>query len=507
MSLIVIVDDRATNRSIYARLAQTIGEGVIVRPFGDPVEALKWLGRNRPDLIVTDYDMPQIDGEEFISRFRGLPHSAGVPIMMITVCDQRKLRLRALESGATDFLSSPIDHYEFVMRARNLLKLSRGAESRGEGARPVPPPPAPAGLFPEARRFYAECAAAGPYALHAIALDEAAEAEGFAAQAQGRLRGGDRLVRIEPQLFVLLQKGVAGPGDAEACARRLAGLDAAAGARIGSALPQQGEGAAEERAEACLREALERARPRGGARTDARRDGREWRFLPRVDLLSGAIAGAQVMRAGAPAEIAETDDARAVLACIASLRVTGRQGLRFGLRLRPGCGGAATALRLAPLLSAARVAPARLDLHICAREALLNSACVQAEARALKALGVGLTLDLGALGPQDLRQGDQWAGLLGAFVDHWCDAVKFPCTETSAIPAARLLRRLLARRAGRAPLLADGVAEPEWLWPLARAGVSMAQGPCFGEPFAARDLRALVAARFAETTAFAEPRA
>jgi DNA-binding response OmpR family regulator len=63
--------------------------------------------------------MPQMDGEEFISRFRGLPHSAGVPIMMITVCDQRKLRLRALESGATDFLNTPIDHCEFLTRARN----------------------------------------------------------------------------------------------------------------------------------------------------------------------------------------------------------------------------------------------------------------------------------------------------------------------------------------------------------------------------------------------------
>ena len=119
MTLIVIVDDRATNRTIYSRLALTIGEGVTVRAFADAAEALKWLGRNRPDLIVTDYDMPQMDGEEFISRFRGLPHSAGVPIMMITVCDQRKLRLRALESGATDFLNTPIDHCEFLTRARN----------------------------------------------------------------------------------------------------------------------------------------------------------------------------------------------------------------------------------------------------------------------------------------------------------------------------------------------------------------------------------------------------
>ena len=48
--------------------------------------------------------------------------------MMITVNDQRTLRLRALESGATDFLTTPIDHFEFLSRARNLLKLSQSAQ-------------------------------------------------------------------------------------------------------------------------------------------------------------------------------------------------------------------------------------------------------------------------------------------------------------------------------------------------------------------------------------------
>ena len=48
-----------------------------------------------------------------------------VPIIVITAYDDRAFRLRALEAGATDFLRSPVDHYEFVTRARNLLKLQR----------------------------------------------------------------------------------------------------------------------------------------------------------------------------------------------------------------------------------------------------------------------------------------------------------------------------------------------------------------------------------------------
>src|SRR5208283_352554 len=66
MTLIAIVDDRVTNRTIYSRLALSIGEGVTVRAFGDPCEALEWLESNRPDLIVTDHDMPNLDGGEFI---------------------------------------------------------------------------------------------------------------------------------------------------------------------------------------------------------------------------------------------------------------------------------------------------------------------------------------------------------------------------------------------------------------------------------------------------------
>ena len=63
------------------------------------------------------------DGAEFIRRFREIPRAADIPIVVITVYEERGYRLRALEAGATDFLNSPVDHHEFVTRARNLLKL------------------------------------------------------------------------------------------------------------------------------------------------------------------------------------------------------------------------------------------------------------------------------------------------------------------------------------------------------------------------------------------------
>ena len=496
MTLIVIVDDRATNRTIYTKLALTIGEGVTVRAFADAAEALKWLGRNRPDLIVTDYDMPQMDGEEFISRFRGLPHSAGVPIMMITVCDQRKLRLRALESGATDFLNTPIDHCEFLTRARNLLKLSRDAELRAEGASAtVFGAEAHSAFSEEARRLLAGCGEACDYALHVVTLEGAGDPFGLAASLQRQLRGGDSLARLDHRRFVILQKNVFGPTDAEACARRLSGLSAPTAFHVRTALPPDW-GDADQRAAACLREATA-ARQRGDAQGVAETS-IDWRFLPRVDLCTGDILGAQILADGSPIEAGDPQELQAALAAIASLRCVSRNPARFSLKLGLAGSGAASALalRLAPLLSKARISPARLNLQICAREALVDPTRAEAEAHALKMLGTGLILDLGALDPGDLRAGGHWVALLGAFTDTWCDAVQFSASGSRAFAVARRLRSLVVRRAGCAPpLLADGVSLAESLEPLLRAGATQAQGPCFGAPFSARDLRALFLAR------------
>jgi diguanylate cyclase (GGDEF)-like protein/PAS domain S-box-containing protein len=125
MSTIVIVDDQAVNRTIYAKIASSIEDDVCTRTFGDPQEALEALAKISPDLIITDYKMPGLNGAAFIRRVRAEPALADIPIIVITVFEDKAFRLRALDAGATDFLLSPIDHREFVTRARNLLKLRK----------------------------------------------------------------------------------------------------------------------------------------------------------------------------------------------------------------------------------------------------------------------------------------------------------------------------------------------------------------------------------------------
>src|SRR5437763_12207755 len=125
MSVVVILDDRATNRNIYTRLAASLEEGVAVTAFADPLMALEWLADHPADLVITDYKMPKLDGAQFTRRFRAQPSGVDTPVIVITVYEDRSLRLRALEAGATDFLQSPVDHQEFLTRARNLVKLSK----------------------------------------------------------------------------------------------------------------------------------------------------------------------------------------------------------------------------------------------------------------------------------------------------------------------------------------------------------------------------------------------
>ncbi len=120
---VVIVDDESTGRSILERIIQRVDEDLQILTFETARAALQWLQRHRADLIITDYRMPDLDGIEFIRRLRELECCETVPVMMITVVTERRVRHDALEAGATAFLTRPIDPVECGSSCRNLLKL------------------------------------------------------------------------------------------------------------------------------------------------------------------------------------------------------------------------------------------------------------------------------------------------------------------------------------------------------------------------------------------------
>ena len=130
MASILILDDRNTNRKILAQLAMSVEQGVAVRACASGEEGIAAAKEKAPDLVFSDFNMPGMNGAEFVAAFRKLNGCIDVPVIVVTAYEDREHRYRALEAGATDFLASPVDHHEFVVRARNLLALRRQSLAR-----------------------------------------------------------------------------------------------------------------------------------------------------------------------------------------------------------------------------------------------------------------------------------------------------------------------------------------------------------------------------------------
>lgn len=122
---VMVVDDQSTGRAILEQVVRSLDERVVVEGFARPVDAVVWAARRVADLVLVDYMMPDMDGIDFVKKLRELPGYAHVPIVMVTVHDDRKVRYAALDAGITDFLTKPVDPRECQARCRNLLTLRR----------------------------------------------------------------------------------------------------------------------------------------------------------------------------------------------------------------------------------------------------------------------------------------------------------------------------------------------------------------------------------------------
>jgi putative two-component system response regulator len=131
---VVVVDDEALIAEYVAKVVEELGTAD-VHVYSDPVRALEdWTSR-LPDLVITDYQMPGVNGVELIQRLRADPGAPQIPIIMVTADGQRETRHAALTAGASEFLRKPIDRDEVRIRARNMLALREGqrsAERRAE---------------------------------------------------------------------------------------------------------------------------------------------------------------------------------------------------------------------------------------------------------------------------------------------------------------------------------------------------------------------------------------
>jgi putative two-component system response regulator len=128
--VLLIVEDDGAERERLANVGSEIGFRVLQAPNGE--HALTLLRRVMPDIVVTDYYMPGLDGLGLVKRLRAHPRGARIPVMVITSDDLRRTKLRLLQAGADDFLVKPVDHLEFSARLGALARRGKLLDRMGQ---------------------------------------------------------------------------------------------------------------------------------------------------------------------------------------------------------------------------------------------------------------------------------------------------------------------------------------------------------------------------------------
>lgn len=118
---ILVVDDMEANRAVLARRLEKYGYSVISVDSGPA--ALARLAHAVPDIILLDYMMPQMNGIEVLHELRAKHETREVPVIMVTARAEGEATIEALEAGADDYVTKPIDFD--VLRARIETQLAK----------------------------------------------------------------------------------------------------------------------------------------------------------------------------------------------------------------------------------------------------------------------------------------------------------------------------------------------------------------------------------------------
>jgi len=118
--VLIIDDDEKDLRLMEAML---LPHGYHIAVVHDGKEALKKVGEISPDVILLDIMMPYIDGFKVLKQLKEAEETNSIPIVMVTALQEVEDRVKALDVGADDFLSKPVESTELRARVKSLLKV------------------------------------------------------------------------------------------------------------------------------------------------------------------------------------------------------------------------------------------------------------------------------------------------------------------------------------------------------------------------------------------------
>jgi class 3 adenylate cyclase len=118
---ILVVDDTPQNIKVLDAILSPRGYTVVSATSG--AEALQKVQSDAPDLILLDILMPGMSGYEVAQRLRGDPATRFLPIVMVTALGAQEEKVKAIDSGADDFLTKPVNQLELLARVKSLLRI------------------------------------------------------------------------------------------------------------------------------------------------------------------------------------------------------------------------------------------------------------------------------------------------------------------------------------------------------------------------------------------------
>lgn len=122
---ILVVEDNDRNRRLLKILLEARGYEVIEATAGE--EAMGYLRDSKPDLILMDIQLPNVDGLELTRNIKNNPKTAGIPIVAVTAYAMKGDRERILEAGCDGYISKPIDTRKLILLVTETLKNSGNA--------------------------------------------------------------------------------------------------------------------------------------------------------------------------------------------------------------------------------------------------------------------------------------------------------------------------------------------------------------------------------------------
>ena len=121
---ILLVDDQPVSLLYLKKTLNRLADMQITTS-RDANEALKLCSDKQWDLIVADYQLPGMNGLDFIRQFRKIKGGEEIPILMVTASTDPNVKYQLLDLGIVDFLHKPADASEIIARARNLISLHK----------------------------------------------------------------------------------------------------------------------------------------------------------------------------------------------------------------------------------------------------------------------------------------------------------------------------------------------------------------------------------------------